>query len=179
MQGGHFTASAGGKDFFLVNGRDVLSLIDLERVAFGFLGSDVYCETRFLPDGVEARFEPVTKAIGWLALATYEGKAEEVTNAARAGEKINVVTKYPLSLRRLALTEGLCLRDVYRPAGKVEAMLALGIGDAIYDIVQTGETLNENNMVVVQPGEPLLLGAVYKDLEKRVERILSYNAKQL
>lgn len=76
--------------------------------------------------------------------------------AAKAGEnpyggygQLRVATKYPKVARRFFEQKGMDV-DVIRIEGSVELAPLLGLSDVIVDIVETGATLRENGLAVVE-----------------------------
>lgn len=76
--------------------------------------------------------------------------------AAKAGEdpyegygQLRVATKYPKVARRFFEQKGMDV-DVIKIEGSVELAPLLGLSDVIVDIVETGATLRENGLAVIE-----------------------------
>ncbi len=60
-----------------------------------------------------------------------------------------IATKYPNSLRKFLLGKGLDA-SIIELKGSVEIAPSLGLADAVCDITQTGQTLKEHNLAVIE-----------------------------
>lgn len=162
--GGRFIAG-GKKQFYLVKDSDVLPILITEKADIGFLGSDFYREVEQSPDGLQTRFESLGLHIGQMVLAVPQGLRQHRRDqlAGDYGYKpLRVATKYPVSLAALARRRGYHL-DI-KQSHSVEPMLAMGLSDLIFDTRDSGQTLKDNRLVVVQTAGKVCLGGVYKDL---------------
>lgn len=60
-----------------------------------------------------------------------------------------IATSFPVITNKFFKSLGISVK-VFEVSGSVEVMIALGLADAIVDIVETGDTLRENGLEVVQ-----------------------------
>ena len=65
------------------------------------------------------------------------------------GASLRVATKYPRVAKEHFLRGGVSA-EIVPLAGSVELAAALGLADAIVDVVETGRTLDENGLVVLE-----------------------------
>jgi len=70
-------------------------------------------------------------------------------SGAEKGRSLRVATKYPRLTARAFARRGVPL-DVVRLSGSVELAAVADLADAIVDLVETGRTLEENGLVVVE-----------------------------
>jgi ATP phosphoribosyltransferase len=82
-------------------------------------------------------------------LAPEAGKATEYTDAAELGRSLRIASKYPRLAARAFARRGIPI-DLVRLSGSVELAAVAGLADAIVDLVESGRTLAENGLVVVQ-----------------------------
>ena len=70
-------------------------------------------------------------------------------SSAEKGRSLRVATKYPRLTARAFARRGVPV-DVVRLSGSVELAAVADLADAIVDLVETGRTLEENGLVVVE-----------------------------
>lgn len=74
-------------------------------------------------------------------------------------------TSYPNALRRFVDTTGIDCEVGPVRSGKVEGTIAQGIANAIFDIRESGRSLQENGLVVVADDDYLELGGLWRNTE--------------
>lgn len=74
-----------------------------------------------------------------------------------------VATSYPMAFQRFAQENALNVKEVVRRSGKVEGTCKQGIADAIFDIVETGASLQANGLEIMREGDCLELGGFWID----------------
>ena len=135
--------SADGRfEFLPVKSGDVATYVESGVADAGVVGSDVLDESE--PDvlrPLDLRFGACTLAVAAPAGAAYP--------ELRGGREARVATKYVESARRFFAARGVGVQLV-RISGSVEIAPLLGLSDWIVDLVQTGRTLEENGLVVVE-----------------------------
>jgi ATP phosphoribosyltransferase len=116
-----------GLDQLLESGADVLTPVDL---GFGRCRLCVAAPrgSRLAPEG-----EPLAEA----------------ADATELGRSLRIATKYPRLAARTFARRGVPI-DLVRLSGSVELAAVAGLADAIVDLVESGRTLAENGLVVVQ-----------------------------
>jgi ATP phosphoribosyltransferase len=69
-----------------------------------------------------------------------------------------IATSYPETLRKYLRESGVRPREIVKMEGSVEQACRLGLAHAVMDVVETGETLKQNGLVVV--GKPIYPGKI-------------------
>ena len=82
-------------------------------------------------------------------LAPEGGTSQAADDASDLGRSLRVATKYPRLAARAFARKGVPI-DLVRLSGSVELAAVAGLSDAIVDLVESGRTLAENGLVVVQ-----------------------------
>lgn len=90
---------------------------------------------------------------------------------------LTIATKYPNVAKKFFAHKGIEI-DIIKLNGSVELAPLLGLSDAIVDIVETGRTLEENGLVVIEPMYPVSARLVankvsFKTKNKKIKEILS------
>lgn len=131
---------AGELRFLFVKDKDVPVYVEYGVADCGIAGKDVLLEA------TSDVYEPLDLAFGEcrLVLAARDG----VPGPGRAST-IRVATKYPHVTASFFRERGLSV-EVVTLAGSVELAPGAGLADFIVDVVQTGRTLEENGLVVVE-----------------------------
>lgn len=124
-----------------VRHRDIPRYVELGAADFGIVGADILAEQK-----TRCR---LVRRLGFglcrLVIAVPESSLVREP-AALEGERI--ATSYPVTLRRFLARQRISA-SVIGLSGSVEAAPALGLADAICDIVETGNTLKANRLVPV------------------------------
>jgi ATP phosphoribosyltransferase len=130
-----------GLRFLFVKDADVPTYVEYGVADCGVAGRDVLLEA-----GSDV-YEPLDLGFGRcrLVVASPRSPAFDV----RAASSVRVATKYPRVASRHFLEHGVSA-EVVRLAGSVEIAPGLGLADCIVDVVETGRTLDENGLVVVE-----------------------------
>lgn len=133
------TDTSGQCDFVTLKPADIPVYVESGAIDAGIVGSDVLQEL-----GADV-YEPVDLRIGLcrLVLAAPEGQ-----NFPPAGT-VRIATKYPNTAERFFRGKGIHAH-VVRLDGSVEIAPLLGLADGIVDLVETGRTLRENGMRIVE-----------------------------
>ncbi|MGE5629261.1 MAG: ATP phosphoribosyltransferase [Solirubrobacterales bacterium] len=127
-------------DFVLVKGPDVLTYVDHGVVDIGIVGKDVLLEQN------KNYYEVLDLKMGKckFAIAGLEG-----TNLNEGYNRKKIATKYPNVARNYFRSKGQDV-EIIKIEGSVELSPILGLSDAILDIVETGNTLKENGLVILE-----------------------------
>lgn len=130
-----------GLRVLLVKPVDVPTYVERGVADLGIAGYDTLCE--------EARdlYEPVDLGIGACRLAIAEPVARPVS--LRRGMDLRVATKYPRLARRHYRSRGI-QPEIIPLFGSVELGPLTGLADQIVDLVESGETLRQNNLQEVE-----------------------------
>jgi ATP phosphoribosyltransferase len=127
--------------FLFVKDMDVPTYVEYGVADCGIAGRDVLLEA-----GSDV-FEPLDLGFGRcrLEVARPAGSPFSLESAST----VRVATKYPRVATRHFLGRGLPA-EVVKLAGSVEIAPGLGLADCIVDVVETGRTLKENGLEVVE-----------------------------
>ena len=134
-----FTDDEGRFEFVCLKPVDIPVYVESGSIDAGVVGSDILRE---LESDV---YEPLDLQIGKcrLSVAAPEGMTVSYDDALR------VATKYPRTAERYFRSRNAHVHIV-RLDGSVEIAPLLGLADVIVDLVETGRTLRENGMRIVE-----------------------------
>lgn len=134
-----FWTADGACDVALVRGRDIPRLLREGVIDVGIVGRDVVEE--------EGKDLWLSESIGFgrcrLVLAAPEGVDPFSLR------RLRIATRYPELTRRWMAERG-CEAEVIGLGGSVEVAPALGLADAVVDIVETGATLRANGLIPLE-----------------------------
>lgn len=127
--------------FMIVRPKDVPVYVESGIADFGVAGNDV------LDEGEYDVYRPIDLGIGYCRIVV-AGKPEsrEIYNSNIS--TLKVATKYPRIATRFFMDRGI-KPIIYELYGSVELAPLVGLADFIVDIVETGTTLRENGLVVI------------------------------
>ena len=123
--------------YFWVKPSDVAIYVERGAADVGVAGSDILLEYR--PDVYELLDLGIGKCR--MAVAGKKGWSDDT------GRPLRVATKFPAVARAFYMKKGREI-DIIHLNGSIELAPILGMSDVIVDIVETGTTLRENNLVV-------------------------------
>jgi ATP phosphoribosyltransferase len=127
-------------DFVLVKANDVLTYVDHGVVDIGIVGKDVLLEQN------KNYYEVLDLKMGKCKFAI---AALPETNLNEGYNRKKIATKYPNVARNYFRSKGQDV-EIIKIEGSVELAPILGLSDAILDIVETGDTLKENGLVILE-----------------------------
>lgn len=130
--------------FYWVKPSDAAVYVERGAADVGVVGSDVLFETK--PDVYE--LTDLRLGICRMAVAAPRGFHLD------AGRRLKVASKYPATARSFFEGQGRDI-DLIKLNGSVELAPLLGLSDVIVDIVETGRTLKENGLDIVQEIMPV------------------------
>lgn len=127
-----------GLEFVLAKSQDVVTYVEYGAADVGIVGKDTLIEqNKDVYDVVDLK---VGKCI--FAVASLQGsKTSEIYNRKK------IATKYPSIARNFFRKKGEDV-EIIKIDGSVELAPILGLADAIVDIVETGDTLRENGLII-------------------------------
>ncbi len=164
---------ANGARYFLVKPSDVAIYVERGAADIGVVGRDVLLETR--PDV----YELLDLGFGRCRLAV----AGPTDFRDRPDAPLRVATKYPNVARRHYQQKN---RDIELIGlnGSIELAPLLGLSDVIVDIVETGTTLRENNLAVMEEIAPssarLIAGkSHYKFKQSTIDALTARMAEEI
>ncbi|HEY5560796.1 MAG TPA: ATP phosphoribosyltransferase [Clostridiaceae bacterium] len=127
-------------DFVLAKANDVLTYVEHGASDIGIVGKDTLMEAD------KNFYEVVDLKMGnckFSIAALPDFKLEDGYNIKK------IATKYPRVAKDYFRQQGMDV-EIIRIEGSVELAPILGLADAIVDLVETGETLRENGLVIVK-----------------------------
>jgi ATP phosphoribosyltransferase len=139
-----FENEAAGVRYFWVKPSDVAIYVERGAADVGVAGRDILLE--YAPDVYELLDLNIGRCR--LCVAGPKGFADPHTGILR------VATKFPNVARKYYASQGREI-DVIRLNGSIELAPILGLSDVIVDIVETGKTLAENDLCVLEEIEPV------------------------
>jgi ATP phosphoribosyltransferase len=143
-EGRRLVVALDGLRFLFVKDRDVPTYVEHGVADCGVAGRDVLLEA-----GSDV-YEPLDLGFGRcrLVVARLRGGPDP-----HASSTLRVATKYPRVTAEHFRAHGLSV-EVVPLAGSVELAPGLGLADCIVDVVETGRTLAENGLEVVEEVTP-------------------------
>lgn len=136
-------ASTDGRyNFILVKPSDVPTYVEYGVADAGVCGRDVLLESR-----AEVH-EPLDLKFGCCRIAV-AGKREVVGQDYNLLATVRVATKYPRIASEYFQARGIPI-EIIPLQGSVELAPLLGLSDRIVDLVETGRTLQENGLEVIE-----------------------------
>jgi len=147
---------------------DIVTLVEQGEAELGITGYDMVAERRGADSEEEGdgRLMVLHRDLGYgacdLVLAVPETWVDvqrcrdlaEVSAYYREkkGRSLRIATKYPELTRAFLARKGITLFQTVIPQGALEAAPAIGLADMIADLTQTGVTLRENRLRVLEDG---------------------------
>ncbi|WP_314064786.1 ATP phosphoribosyltransferase [uncultured Vagococcus sp.] len=131
-------------EFILVKAVDVLTYVQQGVADIGIVGSDVLYEDE------NEHYEMLDLEIGKCQFCVASILSYETQDYRR---KI-IATKYPNTAARYFQEKGEDI-EIIKIEGSVEIAPLLGLADAIVDIVETGDTLRENGLIIFEEMMPI------------------------
>ncbi|MFQ6058647.1 MAG: ATP phosphoribosyltransferase [Anaerolineae bacterium] len=174
-----FEPPGGELRFILAKPEDVPTYVEYGAADLGIVGRDIVAES-----GCDV-YEPLLLGFGHcrLVVAAPQGMEGEPL---RLRPSVRVATKYPRLARDFFLSHGLSV-EIVALRGSIELAPAVGLADLIVDVVETGRTLRENNLVerrtimesqaclIVNRASHKLRLREISELIERIERVVEGN----
>ncbi len=133
-----FTDYESGVSLFWVKPTDVSVYVEEGAADVGFIGKDILEEYR--PDVYELLDMNIGKCR--MCVAAKEGFRDDTSHP------LKVATKFPNSATSYFQSKGREVQ-IIKLNGSIELAPVLGLSDVIFDIVETGTTLRENDLEVI------------------------------
>ena len=149
-----------GVRFFWVKPSDVPIYVERGAADLGVAGKDVLLEH------AADVYELLDLGIGRCAMCVAGPKGWR----APEGATLRVATKFPGIARRHYAQSGRAI-DIIKLNGSIELAPILGLTDVIVDIVETGKTLEENDLSVVTEIEPSSARLIANKSSYQFERV--------
>lgn len=147
--------------FFLAKGPDVPTYVEHGAADIGVVGKDMIMEE-------ERRiYEVLDLGFGKCRMCVCgPASAEELL---KHHERIRVATKYPIIAKDYFYSKKHQTVDLIKLNGSVELGPVVGLSDVIVDIVETGSTLRENGLTVLEEICPLSARMIVNPVSMRME----------
>ena len=156
-----------GVRYFWVKPSDVAIYVEHGAADIGIAGKDILLE--YSPDVYELFDLDIGKCK--MAVAAKKGFRDNPQNTLRVATKFTNITKSYYSSKGRDI-------DIIHLNGSIELAPILGLSDVIVDIVETGTTLKENNLEVVEDIVPISARLIanksaFKFKGEMIERIIT------
>lgn len=161
-----FTNEEIGVSYFLVKPSDVAIYVELGAADIGVVGKDILLESS--PDIYELLDLGFGKCR--MAVAAKNGYVEDLSRPLRIATKfVNIAKNYFDTKNRET--------EIIKLYGSIELAPILGISDVIVDIVETGTTLRENDLSVIEEIVPISARLIankssYKFKQSQIDKIV-------
>jgi len=133
----------------VVRASDTPTYVQHGGADMGIAGRDVLVE-----HGGEGLYQPVDLGIAACRMVVAVRKGFDYAGAVRQGARLRVATKYLNTTRQHFAAKGVHV-DLIRLYGSMELAPLTGLADAIVDLVASGRTLKDNDLVAVEDIMPV------------------------
>ncbi|MCR4746576.1 MAG: ATP phosphoribosyltransferase [Lachnospiraceae bacterium] len=147
--------------FFLAKGPDVPTYVEHGAADIGVTGKDIIMEEN------RNIFEVLDLGFGKCRMCVCG--PEEAREKLNHHEMIRVASKYPLIAKDYFHNKKHQTVDIIKLNGSIELAPIVGLSDVIVDIVETGATLRENGLSVLEEVCPLSARMVVNQVSMRLE----------
>ena len=147
--------------FFLAKGPDVPTYVEYGAADIGIVGKDTILE--------EARniYEVLDLGFGKCRMCICG--PESARNLLQHHEQIRVATKYPRIAKDYFYNKKHQTVEIIKLNGSIELAPIVGLSEVICDIVETGTTLRENGLTVLEEVCPLSARVVVNQVSMKME----------
>ncbi len=147
--------------FFLAKGPDVPTYVEYGAADIGVVGRDTIME--------EGRklYEVLDLGFGRCRMCVCG--PESARGLLKSQERIRVATKYPHIAKDYFYNQKNQTVEIIKLNGSIELAPIVGLSEVIVDIVETGSTLRENGLVVLEEVCPLSARVVVNPVSMRME----------
>ena len=147
--------------FFLAKATDVPTYVEYGAADIGIVGKDTILE--------EGRklFEVVNLKIGNCRMCV--AGPEEARELLKHHERIRVATKYPNIAKDYFYNKKHQTVEIIKLNGSIELAPIVGLSEVIVDIVETGSTLRENGLTILEEISPLSARMVVNQVSMKME----------
>ena len=147
--------------FFLSKGPDVPTYVEYGAADIGIVGEDTILE--------EGRNIHEVLDLGFGKCKMCICGPENARELLKHGELIRVATKYPRIARMHFYDKKQQTVEIIKLNGSIELAPIVGLSEVICDIVETGSTLRENGLVVLEEVCPLSARVVVNQVSMKME----------
>ena len=161
--------------FFLAKGSDVPTYVEYGAADIGVVGKDTIMEEN------KRVYEVLDLGFGKCRMCVCG--PEEAKELLQHHEMIRVASKYPNIAKDYFYNKKHQTVDIIKLNGSVELGPIVGLADVIVDIVETGSTLKENGLQVLEEICPLSARMIVNQVSMQMEteriRTLIHNLKEI
>jgi ATP phosphoribosyltransferase len=150
--------------FVIVRASDVPTYVQHGAADLGVAGKDILLE-----HGGEGLYQPVDLAIGRCRLVVAARRNFDYASAVQRGSRLKVATKYVATAREHFAAKGIHV-DLIKLYGSMELAPLVGLADLIVDLVSTGNTLQANDLVVVEEIRPISARLIVNPASLKLKR---------
>lgn len=147
--------------FFLAKGPDVPTYVEYGAADIGIVGRDTIME--------EGRKIYEVLDLGFGACKMCVCGPESARERINGQERIRVATKYPRIAKDYFYNQKNQTVEIIKLNGSIELAPIVGLSEVIVDIVETGSTLKENGLAVLEEICPLSARVVVNPVSMRME----------
>ena len=147
--------------FFLAKGPDIPTYVEYGAADIGVIGSDTIMEEK------RRCFEVLDLGFGKCRMCVCG--PESARELLQHHEMIRVASKYPEIAKDYFYNKKHQTVDIIKLNGSVELGPIVGLSDVIVDIVETGSTLRENGLVVLEEICPLSARMIVNQVSMRMQ----------
>lgn len=148
--------------FFLAKANDVPTYIEYGAADIGIVGKDTILEEK------RNLYEVLDLGIGSCNMCVAGPK--EATKCLQHGELIRVATKYPNIAKDYFFRQKHQTVEIIKLNGSIELAPIVGLSEVIVDIVETGSTLRENGLEVLEKICSLSARVVVNQVSMKMEQ---------
>ena len=147
--------------FFLAKGPDVPTYVEYGAADIGVVGKDTILEEN------RRAYEVLDLGFGKCRMCVCG--PESARELLQHHERIRVANKYPVIAKDYFYNKKHQTVDIIKLNGSVELGPIVGLSDVIVDIVETGSTLHENGLVVLEEICPLSARMIVNQVSMQME----------
>ena len=147
--------------FFLSKGPDVPTYVEYGAADIGIVGEDTILEEQ------RSLYEVMDLGFGKCRMCVCG--PESARSLLNGQELIRVATKYPNIAKDYFYNQRNQTVEIIKLNGSIELAPIVGLSEVIVDIVETGSTLKENGLVVLEEVCPLSARVVVNPVSMRME----------
>lgn len=147
--------------FFLAKATDVPTYVEYGAADIGIVGKDTILEEE------RKLFEVVNLKIGNCRMCV--AGPEEARELLKHHERIRVATKYPNIAKDYFYNKKHQTVEIIKLNGSIELAPIVGLSEVIVDIVETGSTLRENGLTILEEICPLSARMVVNQVSMKME----------
>ena len=147
--------------FFLAKANDVPTYVEYGAADVGIVGKDTILEEE------KHIYEVMDLGIGRCRMCV--AGPESAKELLQHGKLIRVATKYPHIAKDYFLNKKHQTVEIIKLNGSIELAPIVGLAEVIVDIVETGSTLRENGLTVLEEIYPLSARMVVNQVSMKIE----------